>query len=83
MTFLTLTSVLAQMYVVLRMTGDTFPVELDLRRRLLVTGRAAEFCVRSGQRKACLFAMVELPHAPAVRGVALLAFLSEAAFVNI
>ena len=65
------------------MTGDTFPVELDLRRRLLVAGRAAEFCVRSGERKTCLLAVIELPHAPPVRGVALLAFLSEATLVNI
>ena len=43
MAFLTLAAVLAQMYVILRMTGDAFPLELDLRRRLLVTGRTAEF----------------------------------------
>src|SRR5579862_1375915 len=65
------------------MTGDAFPIELDLRRGLFVASRAAEFCVRACERKAGLFAMVELPHAPAIRGVAVLALLSEAALVNI
>jgi hypothetical protein len=83
MTLLTLTSVLAQMDVVLWMTGDTFPLELDLRRRLLVAGCATEFCVRAGEREARLFAVIEFPHAPAVRGVALLALLAEASLVNI
>ena len=65
------------------MTGDAFPVELDLCRRLFVTGCAAQFVVRAGKREARLLAVVELPHAPAIRGVALLAFLSEASLVNI
>jgi hypothetical protein len=65
------------------MTGDAFPVELHLRRGLLVAGCAAQFRVRAGQRESSLLAVVELPHAPAVRGVALLAFLSEASLVNI
>ena len=65
------------------MTGDAFPVELHLRRRLFVTGCAAQFFVRTGKREARLLAVVELPHAPAVGRVALLAFLSEAAPVNI
>ena len=83
MAFLTLTSELAQVYVILRMTGDAFPIELDLRCGLLVASRAAQFCVRTGEREARLFAVVELPHAPAIRGVAVLALISEAAFVNI
>lgn len=65
------------------MTGHAFPIELDLRRGLFVAGGTAEFRVRAGEREACLFAVVELPHAPAIRGVAVLALLSEAAFVNI
>src|SRR6266567_6624793 len=65
------------------MTRDTFPVELDLRRGLLVAGRATEFCMRPGEREARLLAVVEFPHAPAIRGVALLAFLSEASLVGI
>lgn len=83
MTFLTLTPVLAQMYVILRVTGDALLVELDLRGRLLMTARAAQLCVRAGEREARLLAVVELPHTPAVRGVALLAFLSEASLVNV
>jgi hypothetical protein len=65
------------------MTGDAFPVELHLRRRLLVTGGAAELCVCAGEREAGLFAVVEFPQAPAIRGVALLTFLAEASLVNI
>jgi hypothetical protein len=65
------------------MTGDAFPVELDLRRRLFVTGCAAQFFVRAGKREARLLAVVELPHAPAVGRVALLTFLSEASLVNV
>src|SRR5882724_852802 len=65
------------------MTGDAFPVELDLRRGLFVTGRAIELCVRAGEREAGLFAVVKFPQAPAVRRVALLTFLAEASLVNI
>jgi hypothetical protein len=64
-------------------TGDAVALELDLRRRLLVTGRAAKFRVRAGEREARLLAVIEFPHAPAVWGVALFAFLAEAALVNI
>jgi hypothetical protein len=48
MTLLTLTSVLPQMHVILRMTGDTFPVELDFGGGLLVTRCAAQLGVRAG-----------------------------------
>jgi hypothetical protein len=65
------------------MTGDAFAVELHLRRGLLVTGCTAQFCVRAGKRESRLLAVVELPHAPAIRGMALLAFFSEASLVNI
>src|ERR1700730_8517905 len=65
------------------MTGGTFPIELDLRCGLLVASRAAQFCVRTGERETGLLAVIELPHAPAIGGVALLAFLSEASPVNI
>src|ERR1700730_394038 len=65
------------------MTGDALAVELDLRCRLLVTGRAAQFCVRAAEREARLLGVVELPHAPAVRRVALLAFLAETSLVNV
>jgi hypothetical protein len=64
-------------------TGDAFPIELHLRRRLLVTGGAAELCVCAGEREAGLFAVVEFPQAPAIGGVALLTFLAEASLVNI
>lgn len=83
MTFLTLSAELAQVHVILRMTGYTLPAELDFGCRLFVTSRAAEFCVRAGEREARLLAVVEFPQAPAIRGVALLAFLSEASLVNI
>jgi hypothetical protein len=65
------------------MTGDALPVELDLRRGLLVTGRADQLCVRAGEGEARLLAVVKIPQAPAIGGVALLAFLSEASLVNI
>jgi hypothetical protein len=65
------------------MTGDALPVELHLRRRLLVTGGAAELCVCTGEREAGLFAVIEFPQAPAIGGVALLTFLAEASLVNI
>jgi hypothetical protein len=65
------------------MTGDAFTVELDLRRRLLVTGCAAQFYVRAAESEAGLLAMIEFPHAPAIGRVALLTFLSEASLVNI
>jgi hypothetical protein len=48
-----------------------------------MTARTAQLCVRAGEREARLLAVVELPHTPAIRGVALLAFLSEASLVNI
>src|ERR1700730_8452165 len=65
------------------MTGDACAVEFHLRRRLLVTGGAAELCVCAGEREAGLFAVVEFPQAPAIGGVALLTFLAEASLVNI
>jgi hypothetical protein len=65
------------------MTGDTFPVELDLRSRLLVTSCAAQPGVRAGERETRLPGMVKFPHAPAIGGVALLTLLPEASLVDI
>jgi hypothetical protein len=65
------------------MTGDTLPVELDFGGGLLVTGCTAQLDVRAGERETCLLGMVKLPHAPVVRGVALLTFLAEAPLVDI
>ena len=47
MAALTLTAVLAEMYVVIPMTGNTRRAELHLVSRLLMTVRAGEFAVSS------------------------------------
>ena len=48
MAALTLTAVLAEMYVVIPVTGNTRRAELHLVSRLLMTVRTGEFAVSSG-----------------------------------
>ena len=83
MTFLTLSSELADVYVILGMTRYTVRFELDFRGWSRVAALAIEFCVRSIEREARLFAVVEFPHAPAVGGVTFRALAAEASLMDI
>ena len=78
-----LTPVLAEMHVILGMTRETILFQLHLIRGAPVAGLAGELAVCAGQSESSLFAVVELPQAPAVRGVAAPAVLAEIAFVHI
>ncbi len=80
---ITLTPVLTEVNVVLLVTRQTGRVQLDLAGGLLVTAGAGEFCVRPVQRESGFLPVVEFPDAPAVRGVALRAFLTQIALVNV
>ena len=78
-----LPAVLPEVHVVLGVTRETVLFQLHLIRWALVAGLAGELAVRAGEGEAGLLAVVELPQAPAVRGVAAPTILAEIAFVNI
>src|ERR1700730_5674606 len=78
-----LRAILAQVPIVLVMAGIAFLRHLLRTGRLTMTVGADELAVRAEQREVRIARMIELPHLPAVRRVAGLAFLSQAAFVHI
>ena len=82
-TFLTLAAELPQVDVILGVTRGAFGTELHLRGRLPVATCAVQLCVRTEQREARLFAMVEVPQAPAIGGVAFLTLRPQAALVGV
>src|ERR1700730_19227719 len=65
------------------MTRQTILLELHFIRWLAVARLAGELAVRTAQGKSGLFAVIELPHFPAVRGVASSAVLAEVALVHV
>ena len=83
MTFLTLSSELADVHVILGMTRYTVRFELDFRGWPRVAALAVDFCVRPIEREASLFTVVEFPHAPAVGGVTFRALAAEASLMNV
>src|SRR5215469_1325759 len=78
-----LPAVLAEVHIVLGVTRETVLFQLHLIRWALVAGFAGQLAVRAGEGEAGLLAVVELPQAPAVRGVAAPTVLAEIAFVHI
>jgi len=83
MTSLTLTSVLADVHVVVAMARRAFHREFDLVRRLFVATGASDFAVCAAQCEAGFLCVVEVPNVPAVRRVAIGALLAKSAFVDI
>jgi hypothetical protein len=52
-------------------------------RRIAVASLALQFCVRAAQGKARSSSVIELPHIPSVRRMALAALLAHAALVHV
>lgn len=80
---LALAAVLPQVHVILRVAVRARGIELHLVRGLLVTVSTDELGVCAGEREMCLLAVVELPDAPAIGGVAAGAVAAQATFVKI
>src|SRR5207302_5594448 len=78
-----LAPVLPDVHVVLLMAREAILLELHFVRRPQVAGLAGELTVRTGEGKSGLLAVVELPHFPAVRGVASSAVLAQIALVHV
>ena len=76
-------AVLAQMPIVLAMTGAALLRHLGRSRRFVVTVGALQLRVRAEQRKVGLLRMIEHPLRPAVRRVTALALFAESALVDI
>lgn len=83
MAALALPAVLAQMHVILRMAIRARCFELQLLRGLLVTVSAGEFRVRANEGEVRFLAVVELPDAPAIRGMAARAVVAESPLVKV
>ena len=80
---LTLAAVLPKVDVILFVARQAVLIELDLRSRLLVAPGTVEFPVSPCKGESSLLAVVELPELPAVRRVALGAFLSERTLMRV
>ena len=83
MTLLTLLPEAPLVHVVTRMTRTADHRWLDYVLRADVAVGAAHFCVRAQQWEAGVGCVVEVPHLPAVRVVALRTVLTQTAVVNI
>src|ERR1700722_12799279 len=75
--------VLPEVPVILVMTAAALLRHLHRPGRLTVALRALQLGVRPEQRKVSFLGVIEDPQRPAVRGVAGLAFLAEAALVHV
>src|SRR6266513_2086417 len=75
--------VLPDVHVVLLVAREAILLELHFVRWPQVAGLAGELAVRTGEGKSGLLAVVELPHFPAVRGVAASAVLAQIALMHV
>ena len=83
MTAVTLWAVLAQVPVVLVMTRAALLRHLHRARRLEMAGGALQLRVCAQQRKMRLLGVIKHPQRPAVGRMAVVAFLAQAALVNV
>jgi hypothetical protein len=80
---LTLAAILSEVNVILLVTRQAVLIEFDLAGGMLVAPVTGELSMCACEREASLFAVVELPNLPAIRGVAFRTLGSERAFVSV
>lgn len=83
MATITLLAILAQMPVILAMTGTTLLRHLHGARRLAMARGALQLAVRAEQREMGFLGVIEHPERPAVDRMARVALLPQSALVNV